>query len=258
MAQEVPRNTYLASLVLLQKHGISVDSVIDVGAAEGILCLTRQHYGLFPNTKQVFLDCMEENEVLYRRFVERIDADYAVAAISDHDGEIDIHVDPNAYNTHVDGAQGEQEGYVTRRVPCRMLDSLREERNWQGPLYVHLDLQGNELKAMQGATETLKVTNVVVAELQLFSADTTFAAFTSYMESQGFTLFDVTDPGHYMTSPILYQVYATYIPRRLDFRGSLEWAEGDTLARALDSLKARREKNIGLINAALDDMPVRI
>ena len=55
----------MASLKLLQQHGIQVKTVLDLGAAEGAYLLMRQDAGLFPGARHVFIDCMVENEPLY-------------------------------------------------------------------------------------------------------------------------------------------------------------------------------------------------
>ena len=52
----IQRNTYVASLTLLERQGFSGATLIDIGAAEGNFFVTRHLYKLFIPARHFFVD----------------------------------------------------------------------------------------------------------------------------------------------------------------------------------------------------------
>lgn len=238
---EVPRQNYVVSLALLQQRGIRVNTILDVGAAEGAYLLVRRDMGLFPEARHVFLDCMVENEPFYQALAGKFACDYAIGAVSSHNGDLDIAVDPGFYNTHMLGVQGRHKEYGTRRVRSFTLDSLIAERGFEAPFAMRLDLQGGELDAMRGAIKTLEQTAVVTAELQIFFEKDNLSEFIYFLEKRGFALFDITDLSYYPESSVLYQCYVTFVRRDLDYRHEAGYASDADQAAIVERLRVRRE-----------------
>jgi FkbM family methyltransferase len=243
------RNSYITSLFLLQQQGINVSTVLDLGAAEGIFLPLRNELNLFPGAFHFFVDCMLENEGLYKLLQSVSPCDYQIVALSNHGGEIEIAVDPLTYNTHIRGVQASHEEYQQRKVVTARLDDIVGSRELKPPYFIRLDLQGAELLAMQGGRATLVETAIVVAELQIFQEGGDFTDFLEFMNEEGFTIFDLTDYAYYPKDKVLYQLYATFIRKELDYRSKLEWASGDMLEQIQLQLMQRRKNNIDKIIA---------
>ena len=258
MSVTVNRGTYPASMILLQHAGFNVATVIDVGAAEGAFFAMRRQLGLQPGAKHFFIDCMDENAAVYLRLKQRgFDVDHAITAVADMVGEVELSLDPNFYNTHIGEVQDKApETYSTRRVPVTTLDRIVAQHDINPPFGIKFDVQGAELAALRGSIATLKQAAFVTAEVQVFIERDSFADLVAFMTSQGFALFDITDIGYYPNGQIMFEVYATFIPRQREFRRSLKWAEGAQLDTILKSLKDRRANVIAALDSLVPDKPV--
>jgi len=241
MSNPVLRTSYPTSLRLLQDRGFEANTVIDIGAAEGAFFLVRAREQLFPSARHFFVDAMQENEDVYRQVAERFQAGYEIAALSCMEGEVSLRIDPNFYNTHIDHLQPGTKYDALRRVPVCTLDSLVARNELEPPFVIKLDVQGGELDVLRGAARTLENAVIVTTEIQIFTERDTLVELLSFMQGAGWALYDLTDLGHYPSDATLYQCYATFIPRAMDFRKNAPWCLPDQEQIALQQLRDRRE-----------------
>jgi len=248
--EEVTRGSYLASLLLLQEQGFSANTFVDVGAAEGAFFLVRQELGLFPAARHFFVDALRENEPMYRKLAGKFDAGYAITALSCVEGETVVRVDPNYYNTHIERLQPDTSYQETRRVPVTTLDALVKRRALSAPFAIKLDVQGGELDVLRGALRTLEQAVVVTVEIQIFFERDTIVELLSFMQGNGWALYDITNLAYYPSDQTFYQCYATFIPRHMEFRKGAPWCLPDQEKAILENLRVRRERML----RALDDL----
>lgn len=241
MSNPVLRTSYPVSLRLLQDRGFEVNTIIDIGAAEGAFFLVRAREQLFPSARHFFVDAMQENEEVYRQVAERFQAGYEITALSCMEGEVSLRIDPNFYNTHIDRLQPDTNYVERRRVPVCTLDALVARHELAPPFALKLDVQGGELDVLRGALGTLEDAVIVTTEIQIFTERDTLVELLSFMQGAGWALYDITDLGHYPSDGTLYQCYATFIPRAMDFRKGTAWVLPEQEKAAFDQLRARRK-----------------
>ncbi len=246
-----PRTTHIASLLLLQQREFAVNTVIDIGAAEGGFFLQRAASQLFPSARHFFIDAMQENEDVYRRLEKAFQAGYEIAALSSLDGEVSMRIDPHFYNTHIDHLQPETPYETLRKVPVRTLDGIVARHALKPPYLLKLDVQGGELDVLRGALRTLDDAVVVCTEIQIFTERDTLVELLSFMQGVGWALFDITDLGHYPSDLSLYQCYATFIPRSMDFRKGTPWVLPEQEKPILDRLRERRAEILQQLDALI-------
>lgn len=245
------RPSHLNSLQLLGLRGFAPRTVIDAGAAEaGFFVLSRKN-SLFPAARHFFIDAMVENEDTYRRITARFGGGFEITALSCVEGTADLRIDPNFYNTHLEGAQPAATYAESRRVRLSTLDSVVRRHRLEGPFLLKLDVQGSELDVLRGSLATLDEAIIVVSEVQIFSARDSLVELLAFMQGRGWTLFDLTDLAYYRTDLTLYQCYAVFIPKAIDFRGESRWCEPEDLDRMLAALRARRTAFLEEIDALL-------
>ena len=82
---------------------------------------------------------------------------------------------------------------VPREVPVVRLDDLCEERGLTGPFVVKVDVEGGELRVLDGASRVLEDTELVLLEVNMFrflpdAPD--FGDVVAYMKQRGFVVYD--------------------------------------------------------------------
>jgi FkbM family methyltransferase len=235
---------------LLQQRGFKLATFLDVGAAEGAFFFVRGNSGLFPEARHFFVDAMRENEAGYRKLADKFQAGYEIATISYIEGEVALRVDPEFYNSHVDHLQPATGYAELRRVPMRTLDSVVAQHALTPPFGLKLDVQGGELDALRGALRTLDDAVLVTAEIQIFTERDTLVELLGFMQGIGWALFDLTDLSYYRSDQSLYQCYATFIPKEMDFRKDTPWCLPEQEAELLAGLRARRAQCLRMIEDA--------
>ncbi|MEG6522280.1 FkbM family methyltransferase [Desulfotomaculum sp. 1211_IL3151] len=191
--------------VLCREHGIKPKGVIHIGAHEG---KELANYLKMGYQKILFI---EANPEVYQRLLDHIQGrDNVLAvnvAISDYDGMIELHVtnfDQSSsilpLKEHKDIYPGIQEAYQTK-VPCRTLDQLLRDLELPPEDYnlLNIDIQGAELKALQGATQVLKNIDGINTEVnfaELYEGCALIHEIDEFLEKQGFQRVETTCPFH--------------------------------------------------------------
>ncbi len=230
---EFQRPDLLTSLKLLQAHGLPVQTILDIGAAEGSFFALRGQAEIYLQAEHFFIDAMEENKPLYEKVEASYGGGHEICALANLTGEIELSIDPGFYNTHIGGIQPGQATYGKRRVPVRPLDEVVRARRLSGPFLLKLDVQGAELDVLRGATETLQQASIVALEAQVCHFRDTLVDHMNFLRSQGFLLYDITNPAYYQSDFTFYQCLATFIAQRYDFR---------KMVPHLDPAKAEEER----------------
>lgn len=246
----VARGTYPASMLLLQQRGFTPNTFIDIGAAEGTFFLLRQKLGLFPSARHFFVDAMRENESAYQKLAAKFGTGHEITALSCMEGEAVIQIDPGFYNTHMMHAQPVGSYQSTRRIPVTTLDDVAERHALEPPFVLKLDVQGSELDVLRGALRTLSQAVMLTAEIQIFFERDTIVELLGFMQGNGWALYDISDLAYYPANHTLYQCYATFIPRQLDFRKGLPFCDPEQQKIVVEQLRLRRENNL----RAIDDL----
>lgn len=184
------RRTLAEALDHVSRLGFSPQTVIDVGVADG----TFELYEIFPNSRHILIEPLEEFTPALEKITHHFNAEYVIAAASDKVGTIVINVHPilegssilkEVEGSHVDG--------VERVVPAVTIDDLCNERNLRGPYLIKVDVQGAELKVLNGGRRTLEETELVILEVhlfQFFANGPQFYDVVSYMKDRGFVVYD--------------------------------------------------------------------
>lgn len=245
------RQNYVSSLRLLGERGFRIETVLDVGAAEGYFFVYRVHNRLLEGASHFFIDAMAENEGTYRKVCARFGGGYEIAALSGMEGEIDLRIDPDFYNTHIDYLQPASGYIATRRVKTTTLDNVVRRHGLAGPYLLKIDVQGAELDVLRGALQTLEQAVVVVAEIQIFHERDTLVELLAFMNGNDWALYDLTDLAHYPSDSTLYQCYATFIPKGMDFRRDIPWCLPEQKEQVMTGLRYRRAMVLGAIEELL-------
>lgn len=169
-------------------------TVVDVGVGFGTYPL----YRAFPHAQHILIEPLSEFEASLKEIAARFGARYFLTAVGAQNGKATITINPdrpqmsslNKRNTLAPTGAA----WITRDVPVVTLDSLAIEHNLQPPFGLKIDTEGHELSVIQGASQFLRETEFVIAEVSVekrFESSYTFTQFVSTMEREGFDFFDI-------------------------------------------------------------------
>jgi len=179
--------------------------VLDVGVCHGTPELMRA----FPEPKHLLFEPVREFEATIRRHYRNMDSDLHLVAVGDTEGIVSLKVSavlPGMSISHSRVVEGnESDTSAHRTVPRVTLDGFLQGRELVEPYLLKVDIDGDELRVLQGAKETLKKCSIVIVECQ--SAQ--LCQRISAVQSAGFTLFDLAEPCYY--DKVFWQCDAVFV-----------------------------------------------
>ena len=169
--------------------GFRPKTVIDVGVADGTFELYR-----FPNAKYLLIEPLKEFENNLQSISRRYHGEYVLAAASDSPGTITINVHEKKSGSSIFlETEGSFLDGVPREVTAVTIDDLCKVRKLGGPYLIKADVQGAELKVLDGARKVLNDTEVVIIEASLFQfykKGPQLYDVVTYMKKRGFVIYD--------------------------------------------------------------------
>ena len=201
----------------VSRLGFRPQTVIDAGVANG----TFELYG-FRNANYLLIEPLEEFEEALKDISRKHKAEYVIAAASDRPGTIVINIHPDLFSSSIfKEKEGSYVDGIPREVPAVTIDDLCNERNLRGSYVIKADVQGAELAVLDGARETLKDTELVILEAQLFQFiidGPQFYDVVCYMKDSGFVVYDIFDPVYRPLDGAMSQVDMVFVKENGQFR----------------------------------------
>lgn len=180
------RATKRGALHNLRTTGFEPALVVDVGAQVG----TPELFDTFPDAHHVLVEPVAECLPALKSIVAQLkSAEIVNAAISDFVGSTRLSITPSRQYSSIDQVLGEE----SREIEVTTVDALLEGRSIEGPVLLKIDVDGIEVKALQGARATLQRDCVVVVEASLGDESPRFNRVVDCMSAFGFDVHDVVD-----------------------------------------------------------------
>ncbi len=176
---------------LHDKLGFAPSCLVDLGASDGRW--TTPVRKLFPRATILMVEPQEtHHESLSRMAAQCARLHYEMCVVGETEREVEL-----LCHGHQTSLYGDSEGRPfgsAVKVPMRTLDSLitRHELPW--PDLLKMDIQGAELRALQGAEQCLKHAQFVQTEFSLLPVQKDIPILDDlvvYLSLQGFRLFNV-------------------------------------------------------------------
>lgn len=208
--QDIP-----ARLENLKRAGFSPRGIIDGGAYQGEW--TQSTWKVW-QSPALLIEPQASEQPLLRNLARSVPGSEAIeCALGDTDGS--IHFLNEATNSRI-AEPGE--GTV---VDLRRLDGLLAERPQFHPDFVKLDLQGNELVALEGAGDHILRFEVMLLEISVIRIGPVpvFREVEQYMAGKGFTFYDVVPQYYRPRDGALWQMDAFYVRNDSKLLESTSW-----------------------------------
>lgn len=177
----------------LQRRGMRLDFIVDVGASMGIWSFAASK--LFPDARFIMLDPLASR---YDRTARHYHADavphgeMVEAAVSNRVGRTTLNVPPDLYGASL-LQPADFRSYEPLEVPVTTVDQLARERGLKGRGLLKADVQCAEHLVLEGSRDTLPRIDVLVLELSLVryhEEARTFLEMLNLLDECGFRYFD--------------------------------------------------------------------
>jgi FkbM family methyltransferase len=209
----------------VKRLGFEPVTVIDVGVAYG----TPELYEAFPGARFLLVDPLEEYAPVIDQVVAKLgSAEWVRAAAGASPGEIEINVNrAPALSSTLGHWKGQDDGGQARRVPVVRLDDLVAERSLPGPYLLKVDVEGAELRVLEGASALLEQTELVLLEVNLFEflpGQPQLHDVVAFMKERGFVTYDFYGGHLRLLDGALAMVNMAFVREDGRFRESQEFA----------------------------------
>jgi FkbM family methyltransferase len=198
----------------VHKLGVQPQTVIDVGAARGDF--SAECSKTFPAARYLLVEPLDEFATLLTTGSREMNATFIQAAASDSPGEVTFHVHADLFGSSLLHERESDVDGIARRVPTVTLDQLVDDQDADGPFLIKVDVQGAELRVLNGAQRTLENAVFVMLEVvffEFFVGGPIFDEVVEYMSDRGFVVYEILEPLHRPLDGALSQVDLVFVPK---------------------------------------------
>lgn len=207
-------------LQTLKRAGFVCSGAVDGGAYRGDWI--REFWSVFPQVPVLLVEPQQASQAsLGVLAASTPGSEVLQAALSDHVGTARFALQES--NSGIRSQNDEDGPSIT--IPCTTLEAILLARPNFVPNLLKLDLQGYELKALQGAGATLFRFEVIIAEMSVIPIGgvPSFAEVNQFFEHHGYRLYDVLPQYDRPLDGALWQLDAFYVHRNSSLIASSSW-----------------------------------
>ena len=201
-----------ACLSRCKSRGISIQTVIDIGASDGRWSLVTKKY--FPKAFYFLVEARKEHEEsLLKVKNENSKFDYIISAAGDMIGN--IYFDANDLFGGLASHKPFKDDCISISVPVTTIDYQVKDKALKPPFLLKLDTHGFEVPIFEGAKQLLQDTQLIVVEtynFKLTEDSLRFHEMCDYMEKNGFRCIDICEPLHRFKDQAFWQVDLFFVP----------------------------------------------
>lgn len=241
-SQEIYRGSMRGGLIHIKQLGFKPQTVIDVGASLGTFDL----YEVFPESKHFLIEPIVENEPYLAQICRKlVNAEYIIAAATKEPGTINLNVHPALVHSSIsDNLSSPDQKLYTRAISGITLDQVCQERELKPPYLIKIDVDGNEIDVLKGATEILQDTEYLITEVSLLNQ---MYEVINFMKLKGFVIYDIVDLSWRPLDNALVQCDIAFVKEKGQFQVNTSYIREDQKEYYNEHLKSYRKRLISYI-----------
>jgi FkbM family methyltransferase len=227
MNRSIARSSKLGALCHIKSQGFTPATVIDVGVQKG----TPELYAVFPESFHLLIEPVAEQEVVMRQICESLPrAEYVLAAAGARTATSNLRVSHNAMYSNLTTAEDKGDAMSSvRTVPTVALDDLASSRNFEAPILLKIDVDGQEVDVLNGAKRVLREkVEYVIVESTLFGQ---INEVIKVMVDNEFAIYDILEPAYRRLDGALWQVDLVFVRKDGQFRGERGYASDEEMRK---------------------------
>jgi len=201
------KNSMTDGLERMKMLNINVDTIIDIGAAEGTW--TADALKLWPSAAYELIEPLTEQKAKLEQLkLLHPKVNYHLAVAGETPGEVYLNISPDLDGSGVYGKESDN----TRKVPVITIDDIVKNR--PGNFIIKFDTHGYELPILNGAKETLKKASLLIIEVYGFRISPTcllFHELTAHLDTLGFRMIDIVGTLRRKSDNAFWQADAFYL-----------------------------------------------
>lgn len=206
----------------LRANGFTPSAIVDIGANAGEWSRTAS--SIFPSAQIIMFDGDPENEPSLHNAVREIGgrSKYFLRLLGPEKRDTVTFYRPETGTTG-SSVLPELTSFGKNAIALSMdtLDNLIAQPSLSSPLLLKLDVQGFELEVLKGATQSLRLSEVVIMEASLLPYNDgapLFAEVVAFMDKQGFVVFDFCGQLRRESDRVLFQTDIAFVRRESNLR----------------------------------------
>jgi FkbM family methyltransferase len=217
--KRIPKNktenielTMPAALERCLKRGLSINTVIDIGASDGRwskMCLD-----YLPNAKYLLFEPQEPHKLGLEHLKKgHLNVDYVAAAAGNKEGKIFF---DNGSLLGGLASEGAFEGACIE-VPVVTIDNEIKRRGLKPPYLLKLDTHGFEIPILEGAEQIINNAELIIIETynyKLTKDSLKYYEMCAYMEKKGFSSIEIVDLMLRKIDSSFWQMDTFFIPSK--------------------------------------------
>jgi FkbM family methyltransferase len=225
LASTLPQLSGLPSwpraMAVLRRHGFMPATVFDIGVGYGTFPL----YRAFPDAFYHLVDPARESLHYMRRLSRRLRCEIHTVALADRDGEAALEVRSDIQESTLLEEVGPRRVRRIDRVPLRRFDTLFASIT--RPALCKIDVQGAELKVLDGMTGRLADIDALIVETSTIATVQEGAEVESvvrFLGQHGFALADIVGLRRRPLDDATAQLDLLFVPRSAAPRHDRRWS----------------------------------
>lgn len=197
------------SLRILRDRCVPVGTVIDVGVLHG----TPELMQVWPDRRHILFEPVSEFSQIIHQTYRNISHELHTMAVGDSTGTtglktVSVIAGMDISHSRMTEDSPDFEANI-RSVPKTSLDDFLLGRSLDEPYLLKIDIDGQELSVLQGASHVLKTCSIVIIECQ----SSRLTQLISAVQAAGFDLFDLAEPCYY--DKVFWQCDAVFVRKDL-------------------------------------------